>query len=154
MSEQWGHPVSATTVCIGIWSHASEDAFLILTKSLSVLASHKAWCCSPHFSTACSKTMYKLPFPWLVQDVSDFGYCLQKQCCIWVNTSGAISQFPIVQVLTWLASGKPLVLGYNVKCNQKCIFYHHLHKLLKTGEVVFFIFSWPIPHNSGGDIFC
>lgn len=59
----------------------------------------------PPFVLPVSKTCKSCPSLGLAK-VSIFGYCLERQCCVWVAVSGVLSQLPVVQgFLTWIASG-------------------------------------------------
>lgn len=53
----------------------------------------------------------------------------------WISFQGCISQWSLrlsASCMDWDIS--PIVLGYNERCNQKYVFYYHLHELLKWLE--------------------
>lgn len=60
------------------------------------------------------------------------------------------STFFVAYFITVGSEENTVVLGSNVRCNQKYVFYHHL---LKEGGAFFFISSMTIPPNSLQEIF-
>lgn len=72
---------------------------------------------------------------------------LPKLGCSWSISPGVLQA---LQNQQWhFLSFLPLLLGYSVGCNQKYVFYHHLHKLLKPAYLYLFHDTFLITPSGG-----